>query len=81
MKNRILLLTTAIIIGSLFFTPSLVLADTCNHQSNSVTISSNSIEPRKDEIGYQYTVINGVLYKRLYNFSQNKPLGDWEVVK
>lgn len=34
-------------------------------------------EPRADDIAYQYKVINGVLYKRLYNFTTQKPLSGW----
>ncbi len=37
------------------------------------------IEPRVDDIGYQYKVIDNVLYRRLYNFTARKPLSDWEV--
>ena len=38
-----------------------------------------NIDPRVDKIGYQYKVIDNVLYRRLYNFTANKPVGDWEV--
>lgn len=34
-------------------------------------------EPRADDIDYQYKVFNGVLYKRLYNFTTQKPLSGW----
>lgn len=32
---------------------------------------------RKNEIDYQYRSINGILYKRLYDFTAHKPLSDW----
>ena len=38
-----------------------------------------NIEARKDDIRYQFKVINNVLYRRLYNFSTNEPVTDWEV--
>jgi hypothetical protein len=39
----------------------------------------SNIEPKKDDIRYQFKVINNVLYRRLYNFSTNEPVTDWEV--
>ena len=38
-----------------------------------------NIEERADDIGYQFKVINNVLYRRLYNFSTGEALTDWEV--
>lgn len=32
---------------------------------------------REGRIGYQYKVINGVLYKRLYDYVADKALSDW----
>ncbi|NBI73032.1 hypothetical protein D3Z50_18660 [Clostridiaceae bacterium] len=37
------------------------------------------VDPRVDKIGYQYKVIDNVLYRRLYNFSTGEVLSDWEV--
>ena len=34
-------------------------------------------EPRKDDIRYVYEVRDGKLYKRLYNYSKDKWVGDW----
>lgn len=41
--------------------------------------SSNFIlnDSRKDRIDWVYKVIDGKLYKRLYNFSQKIWIGDW----
>ena len=44
-----------------------------------VQAENSDIEVRVDDIGYQYKVIDNVLYRRLYNFTARKPLGDWEV--
>ena len=44
-----------------------------------VQAENSDIEVRVDDIGYQYKVIDNVLYRRLYNFTANKPVGDWEV--
>ncbi len=35
---------------------------------------------RAPDIKWQYTVINNVLYRRLYNYSTKTPITDWEVV-
>lgn len=44
-----------------------------------IQTEGSDIEARVDDIGYQYKVIDNVLYRRLYNFTARKPLGDWEV--
>lgn len=44
-----------------------------------IQAENSAIEPRVDDIGYQYKVIDNVLYRRLYNFTARKPLSDWEV--
>ncbi len=36
---------------------------------------------RADYIEYVYKVIDGKVYKRLYNFTQEKWVGDWILVK
>ncbi len=44
------------------------------YDDNTVTTQNIS---RKNKIDYQYRNINGILYKRLYDFTANKPLSDW----
>ena len=39
-----------------------------------------SIVPKVDDIGWQYKIENNKMYKRLFNFSTNTPLSDWEPV-
>ena len=41
---------------------------------------SLSIVPKVDDIGWQYKIENNQIYKRLFNFSTNTPLSDWEPV-
>ena len=38
------------------------------------------ISPKTDNIVWFYTTIDGKMYRRLYNKSQNKWIGDWELV-
>lgn len=74
MKKKLLLsLTCAVMAFS--FLPSNVLAAPANPE-----ISQNA-EVRKDDIQYQYKVINNALYKRLFNYSKGIPLSDWVIVK
>lgn len=44
------------------------------------TVYSEEATPRADDIDWQYKLINGVLHKRLYNYTTNKPLSDWQIV-
>ena len=46
----------------------------------SITNSLDTIVPYVDEIDWQYKVINGVLHRRLYNYTTLTPLSDWEPV-
>ncbi len=38
---------------------------------------NSSISTYADRIEWRYTITNGVLYKRLYNYSKNIWIGDW----
>ena len=42
--------------------------------------SEERISPRADNIVWFYKTINGKLYRRPYNKSQNKWIGNWEPV-
>lgn len=44
-----------------------------------ITINVNKYEitPKADIIDWQYKVVNNILYKRLYNYTLNKPISDW----
>ncbi len=36
-----------------------------------------TVQPRKDDIEYRFTIINNKIYKRLYNYSTGEWIGDW----
>lgn len=38
------------------------------------------IVPYADDIRWEYKTVNGVLYRRLYNFTTLSPVSDWERV-
>lgn len=42
--------------------------------------SIGEIVQTKEKTGYRYKIENGIVYKRLYNYSQEKWIGDWIVV-
>lgn len=58
---------------------SLGISDFCISKSSVSELSNLETVLRKDIIDYQYTVINNVLYKRLYNYTLNKPVSDWVI--
>lgn len=41
------------------------------------TVYAAEAQPRADEIRWRYSVINGKLHKRLYNYSTRTWIGDW----
>ena len=62
---------------AVIFTPSTVSAQPVN--SNETEIVS-SVVPKVDDIRWQYKTVDHVLYRRLFNYSTNTPLSDWEIV-
>ena len=36
-----------------------------------------TVQPRKDDIEYRFTIIDNKIYKRLFNYSTNEWIGDW----
>ena len=43
-------------------------------------IGDEGISPLMDEMGWRYKVVNGKLYKRLFNYSMNEWVGDWILI-
>jgi hypothetical protein len=62
------------------------MAGTCNmvaYASESFTVEASSDEgivPHSDIIEYRYKLINGDLYRRLYNYTQEYWIGEWELI-
>lgn len=44
-----------------------------------IATSEEGIEPHSDMIEWRYKDVNGVLYRRLYNYSKECWVGEWEV--
>lgn len=71
MRKKIIILLASIMV---FGSSNLVQAS--SDQMENIA-QETIIEPRKDDIRYVYEVRDGKLYKRLYNYSKDKWVGDW----
>ena len=60
-----------------FFTPSTVAAQSLI--PNAIE-SNSSIYPKVDDIRWQYKMEGNTVYRRLFNYSTNTPVSDWEPV-
>ncbi len=69
-KKIIILLASIMVLGS----SNLVQASSDQMEN---TAQETIIDSRKDDIRYVYEVRDGKLYKRLYNYSKDKWVGDW----
>lgn len=78
MKKRMLISLLAIIMTANTL-PIATLA--ASPEKYNINLENNVDLSKRDKIGYQYKTIDNVLYKRLYNFTTNKPLSDWEKCK
>lgn len=43
------------------------------------TNPDDTLSPRSDVIKWRYTTINGVTYRRLYNYTTGEWIGPWEL--
>ncbi|MGF0033933.1 hypothetical protein ACQRBN_13370 [Bariatricus sp. SGI.154] len=71
-KIKLHLIACAFLISLFVSTPA--YAESISSISN--TTSSASVT-RKDDIRWRYRVIDGVLYKRQYNYSRGEWIGKW----
>lgn len=69
----ILMSLSLVTIGS-----SVAHAETVSQPPTQVEIKSNGPSPQSDIIGWRYKTENGQLYRRQYNYSQQKWIGEWE---
>ena len=56
-----------------------IFSGTAFAQEKEVAVEKSSSIARADVIKYVYKVENGKLYRRLYNYSKDTWLGDWEL--
>lgn len=71
-----------LILSLLFVTISSTASFPCFAETLNVPTfeMQSQITPRTDTIIWRYESFNGRLYRRLYNKTQDKWIGDWELV-
>lgn len=75
MKKKICILLAALSLTlSLPFSMNVQASDTAD---GDISATSSEISPRAYGYGWKYKVVNGVLYKRLYNYTLDVWIGDW----
>ena len=70
--------STLTVLGTLAGTTSMVAY--ASEQPVALLAEENDIVPHSDIIEYRYKVINGDLYRRLYNYTQEYWIGEWELL-
>lgn len=48
-------------------------------QTADTNSTGETVSPRSDVIKWRYMTLNGKTYRRLYNYTQDKWIGDWEL--
>lgn len=77
MKKRMKI--CALVVGAMILTSSMTYAQSLD---NIVTLEEGTeVEPRTHITGWRYAVIDGHLYKRLYNYSTERWETDWILVQ
>lgn len=70
--------TFSILLVCLFLAGGVVTQQTYAQSSTPSVISASAImKPQSDIIEWVYKFIGGKLYKRQYNYTQEKWIGDW----
>lgn len=82
--NKILKKVTMLLIGSVLslslFLQTRTIADASYQEPIIETLAEENISPLSDIIDWRVKVINGKLYKRLYNYSTGEWVGPWILV-
>lgn len=77
-KKILVGVSTAAVLCSLMGTCNMVTY--ASESSKVANLENESIVPHSDIIEYRYKVINGDLYRRLYNYTQEYWIGEWELI-
>ena len=78
LKRNILFGVSAIAL-SLMFVSTWGVSVHASEASREITVSEEGITPRSEMIEWRYKVIDGVLYRRLFNYTEQCWVGEWEV--
>lgn len=83
--NKILKKVTVLLAGSILsfslFLSAEASVDAAYQNPIIETQSEDGISPLSDSIGWRFTMINGKLYKRQYNYSKGEWIGPWILVQ
>lgn len=79
MKNKIKMLLGVVAFSTLLSMGGMAVAAPVDSIGNDIT--ETSIEPRTDIKEWIYAVIDGDIYKRLYNYTRNRWETDWILVQ
>lgn len=75
MKKKICMLLAALSLTlSLLFSMNVQASDTVE---DDISATSSEISPRAYGYAWKYKIVDGVLYKRLYNYTFGVWIGDW----
>lgn len=77
-KKILVSVSAAAILCSLMGTCDIVAY--ASENSRSVSADAEGIVPHSDIIEYRYMVVDGDLYRRLYNYTQEHWIGEWELI-
>lgn len=79
--NKVLKKVTVLLAGSILSFCMLlnveVIANASYQEPIAQIQAENGISPLSDSIGWRFKLINGKLYKRLYNYSRDEWIGNW----
>lgn len=76
-KRFLLILSTIILFSSVPVSANTLDGSDSPADHISCAAASETVMPLADSIGWRYKTINGKLYKRLYNYTKKKWVGDW----
>ncbi len=61
-----------------FYTVDAYSSDIVYNTTDTAFTSPESVVIQSDDIGWRYKTVNGILYKRLYNYTKKKWIGNWQ---
>lgn len=78
MINKKLIMLSCLI-AAMSVTPVSLQAEEISTEPIAITTENTMATPYKDRIDYVYKIVDGVLWRRLYNFSLGIWVGEWEI--
>lgn len=76
-KIQLLFISFSLFFALTFLSCTNVQAAASTDSNPIITVSVFNATPFSDDIRWRYKSINGILYKRQYNYSTNQWIGKW----